>query len=157
MSGCKSKSFFKKTCFFTNTALKKAQNFIEVSQLNLKISSLKSKMERKCSLIGALVVSKKNGCLKKLSAEQCDEKIDKLCDNIEKLRNKIRKLKGEVKEIKQHMKNCSFCSYDCNDDEDDFDDEGFCESCDHESDESSGCSKLEQNSEKTNSVSDADF
>ena len=83
-----SKSFFRKTRGFTNKAFKKAQNIFEISQLNFKISGLRARMERKFCLIGALVVSKKKGCLKKISESQCDEKIEKLCCDIEKLKKK---------------------------------------------------------------------
>lgn len=116
------KSFFKKTCKFTNVALKKAQGLIEMSQINLRISNLKGKIERKCAIIGALVVSKKNGGSKKLTVEQCDEKIEKLCNDIETLRQKLKKAKNEVKEVKHHLNNCSFCD-DCFVDEEDDSDE----------------------------------
>ena len=117
-----SKSFFKKTCMLTNVALKKAQGLIEMSQINLKISNLKSKIERKCAVIGALTISKRNGGSKKLTTEQCDEKIEKLCQDIEKLRKKLKKSKNEDKEIKQHLSNCSFCD-DCCSKKNDGDDE----------------------------------
>ena len=151
MNKCKSKSLFQKTCFFTNTALKKAQNFIELSQLNLRISGLKSRVERKCSLIGALIVSKKNGCVKNISGSQCDEKIDKLCCDVEKLRKKIIKAKNEINDIKRHMKNCSFCNDDCCDDDDVCDDDCFDDVCDEEDDDLNvdDSDKVNKNNEKT--------
>lgn len=118
----KSKSFLKKTCMFTNVALKKAQALIEMSQVNLKISNFKSKIERKCAVIGALFISKKNGGSKKLTVEQCEEKIEKLCQDVEKLRKKLKKSRNEAKEIKQHLNNCSFCD-DCCSEGDECDDD----------------------------------
>lgn len=145
----KSKLLFKKTRRFTNTALKKAQNLVEMSQINFKISSLKCKVERKCAVIGALVVSKKSG-VKKFTPSQCDEKIEKLCKDVEKLRQKIRSARDEADEIQRHMKNCSFCddckkSDECDDCDDDFDcDEkisSYCGDCDSH-DCSGGSSKI---------------
>lgn len=130
----KSKSFFKKTRSFTNRAVRKTQNLLEISKLNFRISSLKSKIERKCSIIGALIVSQKKGSLKKLSESECNEKIDKLCGDVEKLKCKIRKSKAEIKEIKQHMKKCS-----CYDDCEDCEEACFCDDEFDEDDEDVEC------------------
>lgn len=148
----KSKSFFKKTCMFTNTALKKAQNLIEISQLNLKVAKLKSKAERKCALVGALIVAKKNGCLKKLSVEQCDEKVDKLCKDVEKLKQKIKKVRAEIKEIKHHMHSCNFC--DDGFDDDDFED---CEDCEREDSKGQKSSQESENDDSYDYENYSDF
>ncbi len=109
----KSKMIFEKTKKITNSVWKKAQVLVELSQINLKISSIKNKIKKKCAIIGALVVSKNSGELKKIEPDEYDNKIEKLCQDIKKLKQILNKTKHEAFKIKKQLNYCG-CD-DCSD------------------------------------------
>ena len=99
----------KKTCGIAKNLLKKTQEVLEMSHINLKILKLKNRIERKYVKIGYFVYNKqKNFGFEKMKYELETDDLKNICGEIERLYKNIEKLKKELSEIKK----CNYCG-DC--------------------------------------------
>ena len=98
------KRLIRKTQNFVKVAVKKTHDVLEIAQLKLKLSQIKSKIEKKYISIGyaQYVKYRQNGAIDSKDL-QFNDKIKKICSEIDYLFNKRNEIKEGLNEARKEF------------------------------------------------------